>query len=72
MLGKLRNRIHIQNVKKDLEPDEWRAFTPARKIVAEKVLERVLGILASEHPRGDHVAGYVSNFELPWNQHFSN
>jgi hypothetical protein len=38
-IRQLRNRIHIQNKKNELEPNERSAFTPARKISAEEYLE---------------------------------
>jgi hypothetical protein len=40
-LQKLRNRIHIQNEKQELEPDEINVYTEARKTNAECALETV-------------------------------
>ena len=69
-LSRVRNRIHIQNEKKDLEPDEYNVFTQQRKILAEKTLERVLKTLADKYPRSKDATGWVKDFELPWNEHF--
>jgi hypothetical protein len=70
-LRKLRNRIHIQNEKDDYEQDEHRAFNEQRKILAEKVLEKVVKIMAGKHSRSGHVAGHVSDFQFPWQEHLS-
>jgi hypothetical protein len=68
-LRRLRNRIHIQNSKGHFEPDEFSAFTESRKIKAEKVLERTIKTMAQKYDRGAEYK-YVSDFELPWNEHF--
>lgn len=65
-LSKLRNRIHIQNEKNDLESDESSVFTNDRRILAEKLLEIVMKSMAESHNR-DHE--YVKKFRLPWNSH---
>jgi hypothetical protein len=67
-LRKLRNRVHIQNKHGELEGDEFNAFTEARKIKAEKALERLAKIMASKHPREN--MDFVRHFEFPWNTHF--
>ncbi len=67
-LRKLRNRIHIQNIKNAFEPDEYIAFNEKRKIIAEKVLEKTLKTMSEKHSR--NFAGYVEDFELPWEEHF--
>ena len=69
LLSKLRNRVHIQNENKDLEPDEFNAFTLERKKMSEVTLERVIKVLALKYPRPDHIAGYVKDFQLPWEEH---
>ena len=69
-LRKLRNRIHIQNTKNYFEPDEWKAFNVDRKIMAEKVLERILKHMHEKYKRPASVTGYVDDFELPWEEHF--
>ncbi len=69
VLRKLRNRIHIQNQWNELEPDEWNAFTPARKVMAEKAVEKVVKTLSLKHPRPQHVHGHVVDFVCPWSEH---
>lgn len=66
-LRKLRNRIHIQNEKKDFEPDDYQAFTEARMVLSEKAVEKVLTHMAAHHAR---VHDYVADFQLPWDRHF--
>ncbi|MGB8402094.1 hypothetical protein [Bradyrhizobium sp.] len=66
LLNRLRNRLHIQNENKDLEPDESAAFTVQRKELAERVLEQVLKTLSLKYPRPDHIAGWVRDFECDW------
>ena len=65
-LRKLRNRIHIQNEKKDFEPDESVAFSNERNISAEKALEKIMKIMSSQHKREQKC---VKNFVLPWQPH---
>lgn len=65
-LSKLRNRIHIQNEKNDLESDESSVFTNDRRILAEKSLEIVMKSMAANHNRNHE---YVENFRLPWCSH---
>jgi hypothetical protein len=68
-LRRLRNRIHIQNTKKDFADDEINAFTNDRKVLAEKVVEKTLRTMAQKYPREyDH----VNDFTLPWDTHFPN
>ncbi len=43
-LQQLRNRVHIQNTRKQLEKDEVKAFTAEKKVLAEKYLEFFLGV----------------------------
>ncbi|PIQ09528.1 MAG: hypothetical protein COW71_06200 [Ignavibacteriales bacterium CG18_big_fil_WC_8_21_14_2_50_31_20] len=68
-LRKLRNRIHIQNRKKDFEPDEIVAFNYERKITAERILEQMMKTMAGKYSRPYSVTGYVENFILPWDEH---
>ena len=70
LLNKLRNRVHIQNENKDLEADEYNAFTIERKEIAERVLERVIKTLSTKYPRPPHIAGFVGDFECPWTERF--
>ena len=67
-LRRLRNRVHIQNSKRDYEPDESVAFSDERKIRAEKVLEYVCKFLSRNHARPRHFA-YVADFQFPWQPH---
>jgi hypothetical protein len=66
-LRKLRNRVHIQNTKRILERDEYQVYTPARKVLSERVTEKTLRTLATKFARDqDH----VDQLRLPWNAHF--
>jgi len=68
-LRKLRNRVHIQNSKRDFEPDEAVAFSADRMALAEIALERVTKFLSARHPRPGHTH-HVQSFVFPWNEHF--
>ena len=68
VLRQLRNRIHIQNEGGHFEPLELNAFTEARKIEAERMLEKTLVIMAERYARPHK---YVLDFELPWEAHFA-
>lgn len=70
-LRKLRNRIHIQNLKNHFEPDEEKVFNYAYKTMAEKTLEKVLKKMLEKYSRKQGAIGYVNDFELPWQEHFS-
>ena len=63
-LAELRNRIHIQNVKRFKPSREYEAFAYAQQMLAEKTLEAVICRLATDYNRKqeDHVRG----FTLPW------
>jgi hypothetical protein len=54
----------------ELEADEWNAFTPQRKVLAEKAVEKVMKTLSSKHPRPQHIHGHVMDFHCPWTEHF--
>lgn len=69
-LRKLRNRIHIQNEKRDFEPNEWDAFSAPRQISAERSVEQLVKIISKNHPRPESVQGHVTDFRFPWNAHF--
>ena len=69
-LRRLRNRIHIQNTENNFEPNEHDAFTEKRKILAERVLEKILRTMSEKHSRNIDVSIYVDNFELPWVGYF--
>jgi hypothetical protein len=68
-LRRLRNRIHIQNIKGDFEPDDGNAFTDVRKVLAERVLEKTLRTMVSKYDRGPEF-NYVGDFVLPWQPYF--
>lgn len=70
-LRKLRNRVHIQNEKGHFEPDESKAFSLARQREAEKTLEVLLKTISVNHPRPGDVAGHVSDFQVPWDEHLA-
>jgi hypothetical protein len=70
-LRKLRNRIHIQNTNRHFEPDDSAAFTMKRQVEAEKTLEKVIKLMATKYNRHSSKQGFVADFELPWNEHFS-
>ena len=63
----LRNRVHIQNAKRDLPLSERDAFTEARKVDAERAVEKTLKVMARKYAR-DH--DFVEAFELPWDPHY--
>lgn len=66
-LRRLRNRIHIQNEKRDFESDEFNAFNQQRKALAERVLEKTLRTMERKFARDkDHVADFI----LPWEPHY--
>jgi len=71
-LRRLRNRVHIQNTKRDFEPDDYNAFNEARRVKAEQALERTMKTMAAKYPRPAHARGYVADFKLPWAAHFQN
>ncbi|HWV51725.1 hypothetical protein [Pseudorhodoplanes sp.] len=66
-LRKLRNRVHIQNIKKYSPPNESEAFSEAMKTQAEQCVEKTLKVMARKYSR-DH--DYVAAFNLPWNAHY--
>lgn len=68
-LRQVRNRVHIQNVKKQLDLDEARVFTPNRQKSTEEMLERVLKHVSDKYKRPEHIQGFVDDFELPWEEH---
>ncbi|MFA4942785.1 MAG: hypothetical protein WC564_04075 [Patescibacteria group bacterium] len=68
-LRKLRNRIHIQNQKQFVEPDEALAFNHNRRELSEIICEIILKKLESEHGRGE-TFDYVNDFFAPWGPHY--
>jgi hypothetical protein len=71
-LAKLRNRIHIQNEKKNFEADEAKAFTYSRRLRAEKMVQLLMMRFGELYPRPIHIvkSQFVDDFELPWKSHF--
>jgi hypothetical protein len=68
-LRKLRNRVHIQNTKNELEADDIIAFSEARMILSQKALEQVMRTMAQKYSR-DPGKKFVRDFVLPWDTHF--
>lgn len=68
-IRQLRNRVHIQNEKNHFEPDDVNAFNEERLTQSEKVLEAVVRTMSSKYPRSSQF-NYVSDFVLPWNEHW--
>ena len=69
-LRKKRNRVHIQNQKRDGSIDEILVFDEKAKILSEKVLEKTINTMIIKYPRREEYHGYVKDFELPWEKHF--
>ena len=69
-LRRLRNRVHIQNDKSHFELDESEAFSAARQVSAEQALEKLVKVISKNHPRPAHAAGFVGDFNFPWDEHF--
>jgi hypothetical protein len=69
-LRKLRNRIHIQNLKGGFERDESEAFNETRKRQSETTLERVMKTISKHYGRGEGY-GHVADFILPWRKNVS-
>lgn len=66
-LRRLRNRVHIQNLKNDFEDDDTTAFSEMRQKDAEKALEAVIRHMEKEYLRPNVKArGHVRPFLLPW------
>ena len=40
-----------------------------KKILAEKVLEKVMRVMAIKYGRPEHVKGYANDFLFPWDEH---
>ncbi len=69
-LRKLRNRIHIQNDKNHFEANDSQAFSLDRQVTAEQTLETLIKRISANHPRPAGAQGHVSDFQLPWDEHF--
>jgi len=66
-LRRLRNRVHIQNEKRDFEPDEFNAFNQQRRALAERALEKTLRAMERKFARDKD---YVADFILPWEPYY--
>lgn len=66
LLRKIRNRVHIQNKKQELDKDDYSVFTESNLRLAEKVFERVCEILCNTYPRWDRQPLPMSDFPRPW------
>lgn len=67
-LRRLRNRLHIQNYSDDFDRDDINAFTVARKILAERALEKTMRVMAAHYARPHN---HVREFSLPWEPYFA-
>jgi hypothetical protein len=66
-LRKLRDRIHIQNSKNYPPRNEHHAFTPDKKLLAEKAVGKAFRAMAKKYVRK---LDCVESFNLPWEPHF--
>lgn len=67
-LRRIRNRMHIQNDKNDLEVDDHNAFSEARLTLSEQALEWVMYTLEDKYARP--VNTYTAAYKLPWDTYF--
>lgn len=68
ILRRIRNRVHLQNEKHDLEPDDAIAFSAERLFLSERAVEFVMLTLEAKYPRSVNV--YTPPFHLPWPTYF--
>ena len=71
-LGKIRNRIHIQNDKNHNPILEKEVFNEKIRILSEQALEKIISILEEEYPRVDIKFVDLNDhyFYLPWEKHY--
>lgn len=69
LLRQVRNRVHIQNNKALLEPDEVDVYTEKRLLLAEKVLEVLIKEMIIKFPRNKPTKRDISEFPFPWKTH---
>lgn len=67
LLRKIRNRIHIQNIKGQLALNEDSVFTEENLHLAQKTFERVCEVLCNVYPRWDKQPLLMADFPRPWN-----
>lgn len=68
LLRRMRNRVHLQNEKNDLEPNDADAFSAERLALSERAVEFVMMTLETKHPRPGNT--YTQPFHLPWPTYF--
>lgn len=68
LLRRIRNRVHLQNERNDLEPDDANAFSEERLVLSERAVEFVMMTLEAKHPRPGNT--YTKPFHLPWPTYF--
>lgn len=68
-LRKLRNRVHIQNIKRDSPIDESDAFDEKAQEFSEKMLEELLSKVSSRFPRDGVASKHLEDFKIPWARH---
>ena len=66
LLRKIRNRIHIQNVRQELDKDDYDVFAEDNLKLAEKMLERVCEVLCNVYPRWNRQPLLMIDFPRPW------
>lgn len=64
-LCNLRNRVHIEDIWRQLDKDEPKIFTDQNLKLAEKVLEEVLEILCNVYPRKWHIENPILMADFP-------
>jgi hypothetical protein len=69
ILKKVRNRIHIQNDKKENPKDDIDVFSDDNLLISEKVLELIMKVMSKDHIRSDK-SDYIGDYNLPFNEHF--
>lgn len=67
-LRRIRNRLHLQNEKNDLEPEDANAFSAERLALSERAVEYVMMTLQAKYPRPANI--YTQPFHLPWPTYF--
>lgn len=65
-LSKLRNRVHIQDIKKGLDKDEYKIWTKNNLDLAIKIFERVCEVLSQCYPRPGKNLLPMTDFPRPW------
>ena len=66
LLRKIRNRVHIQNTRQELNRDDYNVFTAENLQLTEKMLERVCEVLCNVYPRCGKQPLLMADFPRPW------